>query len=310
MSVLILPGEMDPNQILDPYRANVVLSLKGDSLVDTAKGKTVILNGASISSANSLFGHSTFLTGLNQWAEVNANSDFVFGTGDFTIEVSVKRASGTGAVALLDFYSGSAWQFYCPNNNTFTFYTTGNVFSFPINDISNGNWHHLCVERSNGILFGYQNGELRGLTPNTQLLDTQNPKLGIGAQVSSRSQDYDFTGNIGNIRITKGVGRYNGRSYNIPQRDFSTVLGSVPPQFAGSGVISGTVRIKGDSMPGSKVILLEETSDRLVSETVSDINGNFAFTNLNTNNQFYIVAKPNAENPAWEYRVSSRRTPV
>ena len=100
-------------------------------------------------------------------------------------------------------------------------------------------------------------------------------------------------------------GEYKYDSNFIPE----TFLKTKPYAYVGDGSISGNVRIKGELMPFSELSLFSEDNSEFVSKTTTDNSGNFSFTGLNKSKQFYIVAKPNEGNEAWEYRVSSRRIP-
>lgn len=76
----------------------------------------------------------------------------------------------------------------------------------------------------------------------------------------------------------------------------------------GLGVLSGTVTVRGVVQAGAIVLLFDEETNAYVNSTTSDASGIFSFSGLPENRQFFMVFKE--PTGLWEYRVSSRRTPV
>lgn len=75
----------------------------------------------------------------------------------------------------------------------------------------------------------------------------------------------------------------------------------------GSGTLSGTVTVRGAIQAGAIVLLFDELTGQYVNSTVSDGSGIFTFTGLPDRQFFMVFKEPTG---LWEYRVSSRRTPV
>ena len=86
---------------------------------------------------------------------------------------------------------------------------------------------------------------------------------------------------------------------------------SFPPQvdpYIGTGVISGTVKIKGLDQAGATVTLFSQDTDLAIASDTSDISGSFTFTGLSKSKQFWIRIVP--PDPTWEHLIRSRITPV
>ena len=196
--------------------------------------KTVTRNGnAQISAAQSKWGGASLvLDGSEDYLSVQGHDDFVFGIGDFTVEMWVNTTT-TAEKVLVDQFGGSSsatWQFSI-KNGTLHWYSSGAyalVGSIPANT---GAWHHVAATRSAGTLRLFVNGALDG----TVVLSTDYTTklvLGIGAQVASRNASYDLPGNIDDLRITKGVARYT-TNFTPPTAPFQDIPGSGRPLVLG-----------------------------------------------------------------------------
>lgn len=215
----------------DPHFDKVSLLLHmdgtngGKTFVDSSLAQKTVsaAGGAAISTAKSKWGGaSLLLDGSDDYLSAPVHDDFVFGTGDFTVELWINTTT-TAEKVLVDQYNGAStdtWQFSI-KNGTLRWYSSGGyalVGSIPANT---GAWHHVAATRSAGTLRLFVNGALDG----TVALSTNyTPKLvlGIGAQVASRNNYYDFPGNIDDLRITKGVARYTA-SFSPPSARFPDV---------------------------------------------------------------------------------------
>lgn len=197
----------------------------GKTFVDSSLSQKTVsaAGGAAISTAKSKWGGaSLLLDGSEDYLSVQGHDDFVFGTGDFTVELWVNTTT-TSEKVFVDQYAGSgtdSWQLSI-KGGTLSWYSHGGyalVGSAPIN---NGAWHHVAATRSAGTLRFFVDGVLDGAVAlGTNY--TQKTVLGIGAQVASRNTYYDFPGNIDDLRITKGVCRYTA-NFTPPTAPFQDV---------------------------------------------------------------------------------------
>lgn len=213
----------------DPYYNNTSLLIPFDGpdtstvFGDCSPNRNIITvySTAAISTTQSKFGGSSgYFNGSGAYLSIPDSNLFVFGSGDFTIECWIKTS--TANKVILDRYMSSIstnWQISITSSGYLQWYTntakkTGSIV------VTDGNWHHIVVVKSNNILNFYIDGVVDG----TGLSDTTNYStsvtyLGIGAQINSRNTSYDFNGYIDDLRITKGIARYTG-NFTAPSQSF------------------------------------------------------------------------------------------
>lgn len=199
--------------------------------MDGADGSTLFADGSSfpktisaagnakVSTAQSKWGGaSLLLNGSGDYLVAQANLDFVFGTGDFTVELWINTVT-TAEKALIDqYYGGDSWQFSVKGGKL-SWYTATYVLTGAVS-VNTGTWHHVAATRSAGILRFFVDGVFDGATPLSTNYTTQ-IVLGIGAQVAARGTAYDYVGFMGDVRLTKGVCRYTA--------NFTPPAGPFPP---------------------------------------------------------------------------------
>lgn len=171
---------------------------------------TSLINGSA------LFSGSNFLT-------VNGNTGTAMETVDFTWECWVYPTYSLEYQAFLDsrenpLSGGDTTGYYFGTNlNTLTpiVYTNGIVLE-ATGDITLNEWNHVALTRSNGTINIWINGINRGSTVNATNLTTQRIFIG-GDEISN---GLNLTGNLSNIRITKGVAVYT-ENFTIPTTNFT-----------------------------------------------------------------------------------------
>lgn len=183
---------------------------------------------AQTSTAASVFnGSSGLFDGTGDWVQTTTGlSDFTFGTADFTVECWAKTSATRPA--LVDFYSSTnagSWQlvigFSSFSHLEWVIGTAGAALTLlsGATAISNGNWNHLAISRVAGVSRLFVNGVVDAAVADSTNYNYSTSPLAIGAQVSSRNALYDMNGNIAEVRITKGVGRYSG-NFTVPTAPF------------------------------------------------------------------------------------------
>jgi len=199
----------------DPNYASVSLLLHGDgtngstTITDNSQSpKTVTAVGnAQISTAQFKFGGSSIaLDGTGDELNVLTNTDFGFGTGDFTLEFWLYYTGGNGYVFFLITNSGSGnYVGYGLNNGSKNPWVWNNTDVLTTTTpVTNNVWQHHAVVRNSGNLQIYLNGSSIGSTTWTNDLGATRPLT-----VGSNSAGGQFTsGYIDELRITKGVARY------------------------------------------------------------------------------------------------------
>ena len=153
--------------------------------------------------------------GTNDYLSFGNNSDFAFGTGQFTVEAWVYSNGAQDSNASImscgssGFHSGS-WQF--DSNHTMSpgkwFFIIQNSSSTAVestNSVTHNQWTHLAVSRdSNNVVRLFVDGVLNdSATISTNLSDTGPFKIG-----TNRATGAYFDGYISNVRIVKGTCLY------------------------------------------------------------------------------------------------------
>jgi len=178
------------------------------SIIDSSvKPKTVTLhNGASISTTKSRFGGgSLFLDGSNKYASIPDNTDFGFGTGDFTIEMWVYPLDNNNwrtLIAIGTHSSGLLWRIGTGGDQL---YFNGNNWDWGASSVPLNSWSHLALVRNNGGIKVFINGtaSLSTSDGNTSTNLGSSKAVNIGAYNPGSET---FNGYIDEIRITKGIG--------------------------------------------------------------------------------------------------------
>lgn len=225
----------------DPYFANVVLLMpmtgtNGGTTWTDYKGHTITRNGDTVTStARSIgtLGSSTLFDGTTDFLNISGpNSDFNFGTGDFCIETwvyiaansAVNGSSDKAAMVFSADYSGTGYVEFMLNGNgastgdglTVWNGTTGQTQSCTI---SQGAWHHIAVARQSGVATFYVDGTVVGTKSWAVQYGNDSAAVKIGGRILS-SWNNCLNGNLGPLRVTKGVARYTS--------NFTPVQGMYP----------------------------------------------------------------------------------
>jgi len=204
--------------------------------------KTVTPSGnTNVSTAQSKFGGSSaYFDGVGDYLTVSGNTDFSFGTGNFTIEMWVRRDTFTSYAAL---YSGDATLAQATNLGIRIFNTDGSVIvnvgstnimtataALPLNT-----WAHLSVVRSSNTFYVFVDGIQIGSTGSYSgsiTCSTGYPSIG------GHTNYTDFKGYLDDIRITK-VARYTS-NFTAPTAAFDNYLGVMNYTKSGSILITVT----------------------------------------------------------------------
>lgn len=208
----------------DPYWKNVSMLLEGETLTDASSfGRNMVAAGsAAVSTLKSKTGAKSIEIPSGSYLTTAGSSDFVFGSGDFTIESWVYPTTtcqyGGGIVSTYNsgVSSGSGWNLAV--NRTVS--TSAIDFNFVVNGTSYGisyapgnyllnEWYHIAAVRKNGVLTLYLNGTKVA----SATVATDNTYVGLVAIGTSNTgalgnATATFGGYIDGLKVTKGVARY------------------------------------------------------------------------------------------------------
>lgn len=207
----------------DPFYSSVSLLLHGDgangstTFTDNGPAARTIANnyGNIISTAQSQFnGASIFCN--NTHMTYAANAAFELGSGDFTIECWYRGTTGADFSAivskgLFENTSGAYALHFRGGSNLLGFYlgsTDSNVITSTTNVKTSGVWNHVAVSRVLNSTKMFINGIQEGSTYVSAYTIPAGGILSVGKYFYGYSGD-SVTGYIDDLRITKGVGRYD-----------------------------------------------------------------------------------------------------
>jgi hypothetical protein len=215
--------------------------------IEISNGFTVIPNippfsnpTITIGSAVTIVAQSPFVGGGNSYRffEANANSyidtpassDWVVGTGDFTIEWFAYTTKTTvppyqRVFTVDDFPSMDIGV--SVEGTTFYYWANSSAIYSSSGAASINTWQHWAVVRQSGVTKVYRNGTQLG----SQITDTNNinntiDKLTIGAD-NGHATNATFVGYITNFRWIKGLAVYTG-NFTTPTSALSATAGANP----------------------------------------------------------------------------------
>lgn len=238
------PTPTIPDQ--DTYYANTSLLLHmngpnySNTIIDNSRTvKTVVANNGAVLRNNiSKFGNSSlFLSGRSDYAPngggpyiyTASDTDFGFGTGDFTVEMWVYPLDNNNwrtLVSIGQYNDGLLWRMGSSGDQL---YFNGTNWSWGASNVSLNTWSHLALVRNNGTVKVYING-------NQSFSNSDGPaasNLGSSREVyiGSGKHSYGseiFNGYIDDVRIAKGIARYTA-NFSVPFTAFSNIYPTPTP---------------------------------------------------------------------------------
>ena len=210
---------------LIPITNTVTLACQSNRFIDnsTANGAITSLTGTPSVQAFSPFNsvseatpisYSTFFNGSSDYLSVPSSTSFVFGTGDFTVEMWVyttSAATNGGATTDRFLFGGigntPSWTFYIQNSTTLipNFYSPTGSMGSSITVTANV-WTHLALVRYSGNMAIYVNGALGGTGANSTNYTASGTQY-IAHDTNDGANKF-FPGYISNLRVVKGTAVY------------------------------------------------------------------------------------------------------
>jgi hypothetical protein len=194
--------------------------------------KTVTAYGnAKISTAQSKFGGASIaFDGNGDYLMFAKTSDFVFGSGDFTIEGWVNLNS---LASYQSVYGQVDIGLDIVNSTTIVigYNATPGGFARTVPTISTDTWYHFAIVRASGYINSFWNGNLVGSAINGPTSNVYNYAPVIGQNYEG-SNTYFLNGYLDEFRITKGLARYTSNftpsATAFPNADGTASLPSSP----------------------------------------------------------------------------------
>jgi hypothetical protein len=196
------------------FQDETMLLMNGEALSDSSSNNhTISNNNASVESTQTMagFGNAMYFDGGNDWFTVGENSDFNFGTNDFTIEFWLYPNSTTDCCAMGKRKDASnAWYFDYWSGNFYLYTSTGMRLNWS-GSLQTGTWQHITLVRSGNNFTVYVNGISMGtVTDSRSMPNITDRQLEVGRMnwFDDNSQYYDINGYMDELRISN-VAKYN-----------------------------------------------------------------------------------------------------
>lgn len=224
----------------DDYWDNTVLLLHFDGVnngtifVDSGpKSKDLVVAGSVITRTDIFkFGQSADFGSSGGAIATNVGTDdFAFGTGDFTVELWIRTTNLAPQYVLdnLVLGDGGTWALIinAAGDGTVGWWTgagVGTLVASSTTTPADQGWVHIAVVRESGALGIYVNGTLEtAVADATDYTDTV-PYFLIANQRGGTGVT-NFDGQMDELRITKGVARYTGASFDLATLPFCNFQG-------------------------------------------------------------------------------------
>ena len=211
---LLLDG--NTTDAYDPYWQNVSLMLTGDDFIDWSNQHNAVTNNGTVtlSTTTKKFNASAYSFSGSNYLTIPTSSNFSFGTGNFSIEFWVRFNTVGADQQVLSLYSNASTArtiaLYTAANGTLNYYLSNNGSSWDIasgvliGNISISTWYYVALVR-NGNTFTPYLGAISG-TPTTSALSINGATSPVYIGSSFIPSSY-FSGQIADLRITKGIAR-------------------------------------------------------------------------------------------------------
>ena len=213
---------------IDPV--SLYLPFDSDVNDDSSHGHTVTAAGsAAVSSTQAKFGgNSLYLSGTDDYLQIDDNDVFDFGSGDWTLETWFYQNDNTGHIIAQKRNTNGTWGTGAWTLGVNTNYGVGNEIigriEFFSNEFNSGSplleyekgsafssgWHHLALSRSGGNWRLFLDGSVvDSATWTGAITKNQYYPLTIGRDTyAGAGQRGYLNGYLDDFRITKGVARY------------------------------------------------------------------------------------------------------
>ena len=186
---------------------------------NSGKSNLETIGNAQISTSEKKFGTgSMYFDGDGDWLKIPNSANFNMSAADFTIEGwFYQTATGGQICAKYEASYQSSWAigFSGSNWDVYTYYsTTSNLAIYTgVAGPTLNTWNHFALQRNGANIEFYLNGS-RVAQVGAQPLRTTTSAVSIG-NLGEGYASY-FTGYIDDLRITKGIARYSGTTYSMP----------------------------------------------------------------------------------------------
>lgn len=282
--------------ILNDSRITVNNAWKGYSICTDSSADTTIFGittsekvtptyfgNAQISTARSQFGGSSLLLdGTGDYVTISDATNYDF-NGDYTLETWVYIPSlPTGTYSMIAALNGVNWYWGLRKvgSNLYLTHYDGTILEQTSGTaVSTATWTHVAWSRSGSTLRAFVNGVL--VFSGTSTATSNATGLTIGASASYSGQ-FEFSGNIDEVRVSKGIARYTS-TFTVPTASFDNDLFSVLILHFNSGTtydVSSLVKFdnKHTKLGSYAITSLNNINSVIITDVTYSIDENFVAT--------------------------------
>jgi hypothetical protein len=188
----------------DESQYNQIVTAVGDAQVDTADSQ---FGGASL-----------LLDGAGDGLSIPHGEDWVFGTGDFTLDFWINFDTLTNFDNMISIYDdggNNRCLFYANADGSIKFFAnSGGVtiadFSTPVSAVTTGTWTHIALVREGANEFIFIDGISQSLTYTVNPDGTTDyPDVNTIFRIGYQNFGFYIDGHMDEIRVSKGIARWN-----------------------------------------------------------------------------------------------------
>ena len=206
-------------------------------------------------------GYSTYFDGTGDYLSVSNNTNFAFGTGDFTVEawVNYSTFSGSGGQAIVSTgtstSSGSAghWYLTAYGASDLRFGRHGSAqYTSASPSLSTYGWHHLAVSREGTTVRIFVDGVSQTTSDNAGGIGSYDFNNSAGSLFVGEGASFSpANGYLRDVRIIKGTAQYTS-NFTPPTKSLTAISGTTLlachlPYFADGSTNDHSITVNGDT---------------------------------------------------------------
>ena len=202
---------------------------------------------------------SVLFDGTGDYLTLNGESDFAFGTGDFTVEMWVYHSVKDVQVVYYDSRQSSGNgpypSLYKTNTNYLAYYANSSTQITGSTEIAQNSWNHIALCRTGTSTRLFLNGIQQGATwtdTTNYINGTSRPTICADGNNPAISPSTVMNGYISNLRVLKGTALYTS-NFTPPTRELQPIGDTVllccnNPDSAGAEATGKTITVNGDAV--------------------------------------------------------------
>jgi hypothetical protein len=253
------------------------------------------------------YGGSGYFDGSGDYLTAPDNAAFDFGSGNFTVEcwiyptvtgsnggiVNKRAANSSYPPFLLQFNTSTVLFGVSTSGSSWAVFTASAAVSLNA-------WHHIALVRNGTAITGYVDGAVSITGTATGALTTNSSAIAIG-QDQANSGGNAFTGNIADMRLTKGTALYTA-AFTPPTAPLTAITNtSLLLNYTNAGILDNSMlnnlETVGNAQISTSVVkygtasmYFDGTGDCLT--TPSSVNFNFGTGNFTIEMWVYATSMP------------------